>query len=141
MKESKLIEMDRKIGALTRVVQQLITETKHMRELSVGTLATLKLMPKYNESIKKLKDQYVSKLYEENIADKFIYSEVEGGIKLDGGKLRLDLSESAITGTLPVSRGGTGTTSALPKYDGIKPLYMTQTIAAGQRWALSLNTG
>ena len=57
MKESKLIEMDRKIGALTRVVQQLITETKHMRELSVGTLETLKLMPKYNEAIKKLKDQ------------------------------------------------------------------------------------
>jgi len=31
-----------------------------------------------------------------------------GGIKLDGGKLRLDLSESAITGTLSTARGGTG---------------------------------
>ena len=69
MKESKLIEMDRKIGALTRVVQQLITETKHMRELSVGTLETLKLMPKYNEAIKKLKDQVAESLSEKQEAD------------------------------------------------------------------------
>lgn len=69
MKESKLIEMDRKIGALTRVVQQLINETKHMRELSVGTLETLKLMPKYNEAIKKLKDQVAESLSEKQEAD------------------------------------------------------------------------
>tara|TARA_R100001463_G_scaffold9160_2_gene27553 strand:+ start:4531 stop:5847 length:1317 start_codon:yes stop_codon:yes gene_type:complete len=64
-----------------------------------------------------------------------------GGIKLDGGKLRLDLGESAITGVLPIARGGTGSTAALTKYDSTMPLYMTQTIAVGERWALSLNTG
>ena len=31
-----------------------------------------------------------------------------GGIKLDGDKLRLDLSEAAIDGVLPIARGGTG---------------------------------
>ena len=68
MKESKLLEMQRKIEALTRVVQQLINETKHMRELSVGTLETLKLMPKYDEAIKKLKDQVAESLSEKQKA-------------------------------------------------------------------------
>ena len=40
--------------------------------------------------IKKLQDQYVSKLYQENLSDKFIYSELEGGIKLDS-KIKQEL--------------------------------------------------
>ena len=47
MKESKLIEMQNKVKALTNVVQQMINEMTHLRELSVGTLETLKLMPDY----------------------------------------------------------------------------------------------
>ena len=51
MKESKLLEMKNKIDALTRVMQQLISETTHLRELSIGTLETMKLMPDYQDAI------------------------------------------------------------------------------------------
>jgi len=46
MKESKLLEMQNKIKAMTNVLQQLISEITHLRELSVGTLETIKLMLK-----------------------------------------------------------------------------------------------
>ena len=56
MKESTLIEMQNKIKALTNVVQQLINENTQLRDLSVGTLETLKLMNGYDEAIEKLKE-------------------------------------------------------------------------------------
>ena len=46
MKESKLLEMQNKVKALTNVIQQLISEITHLRELSIGTLETIKLMPR-----------------------------------------------------------------------------------------------
>ena len=55
MKEQTLLEMKNKVEALTRVLQQLITENTHLRELGVGTLETLKLMPGYEEAIDRLK--------------------------------------------------------------------------------------
>ena len=55
MKEQTLLEMKNKVEALTRVLQQLITENTHLRELGVGTLETLKLMPGYDEAIEQLK--------------------------------------------------------------------------------------
>jgi len=55
MKESKLIEMQNKIVALTNVMQQIINEISHLRELSVGTLETVKLLPGYDEAIETLK--------------------------------------------------------------------------------------
>ena len=55
MKESKLIEMQNKIKAMTNIIQQLINETTHLRELSVGTLEALKLMPGYDQAIEDLK--------------------------------------------------------------------------------------
>jgi len=55
MKESTLLEMKNKIEAQTRVIQALINEINHMRDLSVGTLETLKLMPGYEKAIADLK--------------------------------------------------------------------------------------
>ncbi len=57
MKESKLIEMSNKIDALTRIVQRLINELNNIKDLSVGTLETIKKMPKYKEAIEKLKKE------------------------------------------------------------------------------------
>jgi len=57
MKESKLIEMSKKIDALTRIVQRLINELNNVKDLSVGTLETIKKMPKYKEAIEKLKKE------------------------------------------------------------------------------------
>ena len=55
MKEQTLLEMKNKIDALTRVLQHLIAENTHLRELGVGTLETLKLMPGYDAAIEQLK--------------------------------------------------------------------------------------
>lgn len=65
MKESTLLEMKNKIDAMTNVVQQLINEVTHLRELSIGTLETIKLMPDYEDAIKALKKQM-----EDNIKEK-----------------------------------------------------------------------
>ena len=65
MKESKLLEMQNKIKALTNIVQQMINEMTHLRELSIGTLETIKLMPNYQDAIDALKKQM-----EENIKEK-----------------------------------------------------------------------
>ena len=61
MKESKLLEMQNKIVALTNVMQQIINEISHLRELSVGTLETVKLLPGYEEAIEQLKSNILKK--------------------------------------------------------------------------------
>ena len=65
MKESTLLEMKNKIEAQTRVIQALINEINHMRDLSVGTLETIKLMPGYEKAIADLK-----KAMEDNVKQK-----------------------------------------------------------------------
>ena len=62
MKESTLLEMKNKIEAQSRVIQALINEISHMRELSVGTLETLKLMPGYEQAIEDLKNTMVEEV-------------------------------------------------------------------------------
>lgn len=57
MKESTLVEMKNKIEALIRVMQQLMEEQSYMRDLSVGTFETIKLMPGYDEAIKILTEK------------------------------------------------------------------------------------
>ena len=61
MKENKLIEMKNKIEALTRVMQQLITEIQFTREVAVGTLETIKKMPGYDKALEKLKNEVTKK--------------------------------------------------------------------------------
>ena len=65
MKESKLLEMQNKILALTNVMQQVISELNHLRELSVGTLETVKLLPGYEEAIEQLKSNILENKEEE----------------------------------------------------------------------------
>ncbi len=55
MKESKLIEMINKVETLGQVVQFLVAENKRLKDLGVGTLETLKLIPGYDEAIEQLK--------------------------------------------------------------------------------------
>ena len=77
MKESTLLEMQNKIKALTNIAQQLINEITHLRELSVGTLEAIKLMPGYEDAINKLKKQVEEKNNEIKKAKK------NGAIKQD----------------------------------------------------------
>jgi hypothetical protein len=55
MKESTLLEMQNKIAALTRVIQQMINEMNILSTTVMGTLETVKLMPGYQEAIDELK--------------------------------------------------------------------------------------
>ena len=77
MKESTLIEMKNKIEAQTRVIQALINEINHRRDLSVGTLETIKLMPGYEDAIADLK-----KAMQENVEQKK-KAKQNGAIKQD----------------------------------------------------------
>ena len=65
MKESKLLEMQNKIASMSNVVQQLINEVMNLRELSVGTLETVKLLPGYEEAIEQLKSNVLEKKEED----------------------------------------------------------------------------
>jgi len=56
MKEEKLLQMKNKIESLTNVVQHILNEMNNLRDLSVGTLETFKLMPGYDEALEKLKE-------------------------------------------------------------------------------------
>ena len=69
MKESTLLEMQNKLKALTNVMQQVLTEITHLRELSVGTLETLKLMPGYQDAIDALKKQMEDNIKERKKAE------------------------------------------------------------------------
>lgn len=58
--------MKNKIESQTRVLQFLMTEVTHLRELSVGTLEAVKLMPGYDEAIEQLKERLTNKEKETN---------------------------------------------------------------------------
>jgi hypothetical protein len=70
MKENTLLEMQNKIKAMTNIIQQLISEVTHLRELSVGTLETIKLMPDYKDAIEALKKQMEDNIKEKEKAKK-----------------------------------------------------------------------
>ncbi len=57
MEEKTLIELKNKVDATTRVMQHFMNEITHLRELSIGTLETLKLMPGYQDAIDELKNK------------------------------------------------------------------------------------
>ena len=69
MKESTLLEMQNKIKALTNVIQHLINENTQLRDLSVGTLETIKLMPGYDEAIEQLKESVTKKENEDGAVE------------------------------------------------------------------------
>jgi len=66
MKESTLLEMQKKITALTNVMQHVMKEVNYLRDLSVGTLETIKLMPDYDKAIEDLKESLTKKEKEED---------------------------------------------------------------------------
>ena len=61
MKESTLLEMKKKIESLSRLVQMLMNENTHLREISIGTLETIKHMPDYEEALGKIKEKVKEK--------------------------------------------------------------------------------
>jgi len=51
-------KLKEQVDAMTRVMQQLINEINNTKDLSIGTLEVIKLMPDYEEALKKLKENY-----------------------------------------------------------------------------------
>jgi len=60
-KQSRVDLVEKKIKALTNVMQGMMDEMAQMRDLSVGTLETIKLMPDYSEALEKLKETLIKK--------------------------------------------------------------------------------
>jgi beta-phosphoglucomutase-like phosphatase (HAD superfamily) len=56
-KQSRQDLLEKKVQALINVVQQLLSENTYLKDLSVGTLEAIKLMPGYEEAIEKLKEK------------------------------------------------------------------------------------
>ncbi len=60
-KSSRTDLLEKKIQALINVVKQLLDENAYIKDLAVGTLETIKLMPDYEEAIEKLKTEVARK--------------------------------------------------------------------------------
>ena len=58
-KQSRVDLLEKKIEALIRVVQQILDENAYLKDLSIGTLETVKQLEGYEAAIEKLKDQVV----------------------------------------------------------------------------------
>ena len=55
MKEETLIQIKNKVERLEQTMQQVIQELYNLKNLSVGTLETIKRMPDYQEALDDLK--------------------------------------------------------------------------------------
>ncbi len=56
MKENKLIEMWKRVEILGANQQQMIQELANLKDLSIGTLETLKRIPGYETALQQLKE-------------------------------------------------------------------------------------
>jgi hypothetical protein len=65
MKESTLIEMQKKVESSQRITQYLFSEVERLKELSIGSLEVIKLMPDYDEALEKLKQNHLDNIQEE----------------------------------------------------------------------------
>ena len=54
-KQSRVDNLEKRMAAVTNVLQQVINELNNLRTISMGTLQTIKEMPDYDEAIEKLK--------------------------------------------------------------------------------------
>jgi predicted ATP-grasp superfamily ATP-dependent carboligase len=65
MKESTLIEMQKKIESLTRIMQHVLTDNNRLTEMSVGTLELIKMMPDYDKALEDLKEKNLEQIKKE----------------------------------------------------------------------------
>jgi len=59
MKEQKLIIMYNRVEKLGALMEGVLIELTNLRDLSVGTLETLKKMPGYKKAIKELTEELI----------------------------------------------------------------------------------
>lgn len=54
-KQSRVDNLERRMAAMTNVMQQLINEIQNTKTMALGVYQTIKEMPDYDEAIEKLK--------------------------------------------------------------------------------------
>ena len=54
-KQSRTDLLEKKVQATINILKQLLDENAYLKDLAVGTLETVKLMPGYDKAIEKLK--------------------------------------------------------------------------------------
>ena len=59
-KQSRVDNLEKRMAATTNVVQQIINELSYLKDLSIGTLETIKNMEGYEQAIEKLKEKMVA---------------------------------------------------------------------------------
>ena len=64
-KLSRVEELEKKLHATIKMTEQLLMQNSYLKDLAIGTLETIKLMPGYEKAIQKLKEQSA----EQNRAD------------------------------------------------------------------------
>jgi hypothetical protein len=68
-KQSRLDNLEKRMAAATNVIQQVINELSHLKDLSIGTLETIKNMEGYEQAIEKLKEKVAAESGEAEEAD------------------------------------------------------------------------
>jgi|TARA_R110002074_G_scaffold357031_1_gene529271 predicted RNase H-like nuclease (RuvC/YqgF family) len=56
-KQSRIDLLEKTVNAQNRIIEHLLNESNNMRDLAVGTLETLKLIPGYEAAIEQLKTE------------------------------------------------------------------------------------
>jgi uncharacterized coiled-coil protein SlyX len=56
-KQSRLDNLEKRMAAATNVLQQLIDEATHLRTLTMGNHALIKLLPGYDKALEELKKE------------------------------------------------------------------------------------
>ena len=56
-KQSRIGLLEKTVNAQNRIIEHLLNESNNMRDLAVGTLETLKLIPGYEAAIEQLKTE------------------------------------------------------------------------------------
>ena len=69
MKSSKVDVLEKKVNALINIVKQILDENAYLKDLSVGTLETIKQFKEYNEAIEKLKEKVAEEASEAKKAE------------------------------------------------------------------------
>ena len=56
-KQSRIDNIEKRLAAMTRVLQEIINETQNTKTIALGVHQTIKEMPDYEEAIEKLKEK------------------------------------------------------------------------------------
>ena len=59
-KQSRVDNLEKRMATTTNVVQQILNELSYLKDLSIGTLETIKNMEGYEQAIEKLKEKVVA---------------------------------------------------------------------------------